>query len=169
MAYRHRAFEPGAAYHMTARGIDGLSIFPTAVDCFSFLGLLRRVTGRVGWTIVSWCLMGTHYHLIVFAPAEPRISWAMQTLNSVYAREFNHRLARRGHVFGERFTDTLVASERHLDAAIDYLLENPVRAGLVSEALDWPWSGDHLLVPRPVQRIVTPLAQDRDTLVRRRG
>ena len=140
---------------MTARGVDGLRIFPTAFDCHSFLARLRGVTERTGWTIAAWCLMQTHYHLLVFAPSEPRIPWAMQALNSVYAREFNQRHGRRGHVFGERYTDTLVGSEAHLDAAAEYILENPVRAGLVQAVDHWPWSGDHRLEPRRLRKVAT--------------
>lgn len=92
----------------------------------------------------------------------------MQALNSVYAREFNHRHRRRGHLFGERFTDTLIQSEAHLDACIAYMLENPVRAGMVRRVDDWPWSGDGRLEPRE-DRIVRVPTQRRDVLVRLRG
>ena len=113
--------------------------------------------------------MTTHYHLLVIGDAEPRISWAMQKLNSVYAREFNLRHRRRGHVFGDRFTDTVVGTDGHLAAAIDYVLENPVRAGLVPRVEDWAWSGDERLEPRSLRRIVTTATESRNTLVRLGG
>ncbi len=142
--------------HLTARGVDDQPIFIDELDRFAFLSLLRTVSERVGWRVVAWCLLDTHYHLLVIVgpAAEPRVSWGMQTLNSVYAREFNRRHRRRGHVFGERFTDTLVATDAHLDAAVGYILANPVAAGLVTEIDAWRWSGDHRLEPRtpPAQR-----------------
>lgn len=150
MAHRRRAFFPGTATHLTARGVDDQPIFVCDLDRFGLLSLLEKMTERVRWFIVAWCLMDTHYHLLVVVPGdeEPRISWAMQTLNSVYAREYNARHRRRGHLFGERFTDTLVASERHLHAATAYIYDNPVRAGLVRRPEDWRWSGDGRLEPR---------------------
>ena len=55
---------------------------------------------------------------------------------------------RRGHLFGDRFADTLVESNPHCEKTIAYILENPVRAGIVKEVEDWPWSGFATLRPR---------------------
>lgn len=150
MARRPRSFYPGVPTHLTAHGVDDQPIFRCELDRYDFLAHLRRTTERVGWRVVAWCLLDTHYHLLVVVgpAAEPRVSWGMQVLNSVYARAFNRRHRRRGHVFGERFTDTLVASESHLAAATAYVLANPVAAGLVSRVEDWRWAGDDRLVPR---------------------
>ncbi len=126
---------------MTTRGIDDQPIFLSDLDRYELLAILRKVTERVGWRVLCWCLMTTHYHLLVVVPDDPRVSWAMQTVNSVYAREFNSRHRRRGHLFGERFADTLVESDPQLTRTIAYVLENPVRAGIVKRVEDWPWSG----------------------------
>ena len=148
MARGPRSFSPGVATHITARGIDEQPIFLSDLDRYELLALLRKVTERVEWQVIAWCLMTTHYHLLVVVPDDPRVSWAMQAVNSVYAREFNSRHRRRGHVFGERFADTLVESDPHGKRTIAYILENPVRAGMVSKVEDWPWSGLATLRPR---------------------
>jgi len=166
MSRRHRQFSPGAPVHLTAHGLDDQPIFLTDFDRFALLALLRRVTDRAEWDVLAWCFMDTHYHLLVTPGREPRISWAMQTLNSVYAREFNGRHRRRGHLFGERFKDTLVASELHLVAAHEYVLENPVRAGIVQTVQQWRWSGDGTLEPRPAKE-ATELTTFRHRAVRR--
>ena len=168
MPRRLRDFVPGEPIHLTARGVDELRIFLSDFDRLAFLALLRRVTERVRWHLAVWCLMDTHYHLIVFPADEARVPRAMQALNSVYAREFNHRHGRRGHVFGERYSHTGIASASHLRAACDYVLDNPVRAGLVRNALDWAWSGDHRLEPR-LPEVGTKPVHFRDRAVRRRG
>ena len=87
--------------------------------------------------------------MLVVAPAEDEhcISRAMQTLNSVYAREFNVRHGRRGHLFGERFTDTL-AGDRLLRGPRRPIYDNPVRAGLVRHSEDWPRVGRRRPEPR---------------------
>ena len=79
---------------------------------------------------------------------DPGVPRALQTLNSVYAREFNSRHGRTGHVFGARYTDTTVGTDFHRLSAVAYILENPVRAGLVKRVEDWPWSGHGILEPR---------------------
>lgn len=152
MPRRPRVFAPGGAYHLTARGVDDGAIFYTAFDCFALLALLRQVSKRCGWTVAAWCFMHTHYHLVVFPGPEPAISDAMHRLNGTYAREFNLRHHRRGHLFGQRYSPTPVEDERHLAAACGYVLLNPVTAGLARNVEDWAWSGDHRLEPRPSAR-----------------
>lgn len=149
MARPTRAFVPGGAYHLTARGTADEAIFVSAFDCFQLLALLRDVTRRIGWTVAAWCFMHTHYHLVVLADQEARISAAMHRLNGIYAREFNRRHHRRGHLFGERYSPTPIEEERHFAAACGYVLLNPVTAGLVRSVDEWPWSGDGRLEPRP--------------------
>jgi REP element-mobilizing transposase RayT len=82
---------------------------------------------------------GTNYHLVL-AATRPRLSDGMRRLNGDYARRFNKRHGRRGHLFDERFSSFAVEDERHLEAAIHYVLQNPVRAGLCDEARDWTWA-----------------------------
>jgi putative transposase len=148
MGRRARSFYPGVPTHITARGVDDQPIFLSDLDRYELLALLRKVTQRVEWQVVTWCLMTTHYHLLVVVPEQLGVSWALQTVNSVYAREFNFRHRRRGHLFGDRFADTLVESDPHCEKTIAYILENPVRAGIVKRVEDWPWSGFATLQPR---------------------
>jgi len=114
MPRRPRAFYPGVPTHITARGIDDQPIFLSDLDRYDLLALLRKTTERVRWQVLCWCLMTTHYHLLVVVPEEePLVSRALQTVNSTYARRFNAWHGRRGHLFGDRFADTLVESDGH--------------------------------------------------------
>ena len=168
MPRRPRAFYPGVPTHITARGVDEQPIFRSDLDRYELLHHLREVTKLVDWQVLCWCLMTTHYHLLVVVPREePRVSWAMQKVNSVYAREFNARHRRRGHLFGERFADTLVASDGHTGRTVAYILDNPVRAGIVKRYDEWPWSGLEALRPR--DELDTNSAPQRDIPVRRGG
>jgi REP-associated tyrosine transposase len=167
MARRTRSFHPGVPTHITARGVDDQAIFCSDLDRYELLALLRKMTERVEWQVLAWCLMTTHYHLLVVVPEEPRLSWAMQTVNSVYAREFNSRHRRRGHLFGDRFADTLVESHAQTWRTVAYILENPVRAGIATKVEDWLWSGLETLRPR--DEIDTPAARSRDNPVRLAG
>jgi REP element-mobilizing transposase RayT len=83
--------------------------------------------------------MGTHYHLVLEA-SRAQLSDGMRRLNGDYARRFNRRHGRRGHLFEERFSSFVLRDERHLEAAVAYVLQNPVRAGLCAQARDWQWS-----------------------------
>jgi putative transposase len=123
-------------HHVTARGIP---IFVTDLDHLDFLSLLQSVVREMAWLCHAYCLLGTHYHLVVDAPLE-RLSPGMRRLNGTYARRFNRRHGRRGHLFESRYAAWRVHDDRHLSATLTYVLDNPVRAGLCSSAQDWPWS-----------------------------
>lgn len=84
--------------------------------------------------------MTNHYHLVIEAPQD-NVSRAIQYLNGAYARQFNERHDRSGHLFRGRFRATTLHSREHLEAACDYVVNNPVRAGLVTAREEWRWAG----------------------------
>ena len=130
---------PDRCFHVTARGVDGAKIFLEDVDRLDFLDVLGRARARFDLRIVARCLMDTHYHLIIDADTG-RLSAAMQLLNSTYALRFNKRHRRHGHVFGERFSSWVIRDEAHLSAALQYVVDNPVKAGMCESGADWPWT-----------------------------
>jgi REP-associated tyrosine transposase len=131
---------PEGLYHVTARGAGQIEIFRDDDDRRTFLALLGKTALREEWACHAYCLMGNHYHLLVETLLE-RLSAGLQWLNTVYARGFNDRHGRWGHLFGERFSCWVVESDAHAEAASVYIIENPVRAGLCSDPKDWPWAG----------------------------
>ena len=130
---------PDGFFHVTARGVNGADIFLVDLDRLDFVDILATVSSRFSLKVTARCLMDTHYHLVVEAATE-RLSAAMQQLNSIYARRFNKRHDRRGHVFGERFSSWVIRDEAHLHAALQYVADNPVRANVSPTAGDWPWT-----------------------------
>jgi REP element-mobilizing transposase RayT len=139
MARRPRRELTDGIYHATARGTGRIPIVLDDVDCNAFMSLLRRVARLWTWQIGAFCLMPNHYHLILQTSVE-RLSMGMHALNGRYARRFNLRHSRTGHLFQERFDARLIESEAHLETACEYVLANPVRAGLVADPESWPWS-----------------------------
>ncbi len=126
-------------FHATARANFGLTLFVDDLDRLDFLQLLRSTAALFDWRCHAHCLMGTHYHLVLEA-SRSQLSEGMRRLNGDYARRSNKRHGRRGHLFEDRFSSYVIRDERHLNAAVAYVLENPVRAGLCQVARDWQWS-----------------------------
>jgi putative transposase len=168
MPRKPRAFVPGTPTQITARGVDVAPIFLSELDRYELLALLREVAEHLDLAVLCWCLMTTHYHLYVVCPNDPsRLSWGMLKVNSVYAREFNARHRRRGHLFGARFTDTVTQSDEHGGRTVAYILDNPVRAGMVDRFDEWNWSGLETLRPR--DELGTLATRSRNIPVRRTG
>lgn len=84
--------------------------------------------------------MPNHHHIVVAARLE-HLSHGMHALNGRHATRFNRRHGRTGHLFQERFDARLIDGDAYLEDACRYVLDNPVRGGLVRHALDWAWSG----------------------------
>jgi REP element-mobilizing transposase RayT len=149
MGRESRSLFPGVPTHITVRGVDEQPIFLSDLDRYEMLGIMRKATERVCWDVLCWCLMTTHYHLLVVVPADvTAVAAAMHRINSTYARRFNAWHRRRGHVFGNRYADTLVETDQHGQRTIAYILDNPVRAGIVKRFDEWNWSGLETLRPR---------------------
>ncbi|HEX9185872.1 MAG TPA: transposase [Vicinamibacteria bacterium] len=130
---------PGALYHVTSRGNARESIFLDDGDRQAFLGRLGEVAGSHRWRCFSYCLMTNHFHLLLETP-EPNLSRGMRLLNGRYSQRFNRRHGRVGHVLQGRFKGILVEREAHLVELARYVVLNPVRAGMVAAAEDYPWS-----------------------------
>ena len=143
MPRRPRSELPDGAYHVTARGTGGSLVFLDDVDRAAFTRLLSQASHRFEIRVLAWCLMGTHFHLIVECCQE-QLSLAMHRLNGIYAQTFNRRHGRRGHLFEERFAAWVIESDAHLHAAIHYVMQNPVAAGLCRDSRDWMWSWPRL-------------------------
>jgi REP element-mobilizing transposase RayT len=145
MPRRARIEVAGATYHVTARGNDGMPIFRDELDRTHLLGLVAGTVRDRHWVCLAYCLMDNHYHLLVRTP-EPNLSSGMRFVQTRYAKRFNSRHGRRGHVFGDRFHDRRVDGDAHILTAVAYVVLNPVRAGLVDRPEDWRWSSHALTV-----------------------
>jgi REP element-mobilizing transposase RayT len=139
VAYQPRIEVPGGYYHVVTRGNNKRSIFADRSDRRMFMLILHRVARRFGWSVLVYCLMGNHYHLIVQL-GENGISRGMCELNSGYAIDYNKRHGRSNHLFGRRFWSELLKTDAHLLQTCRYVVLNPVRAGLVKAPQDWVYS-----------------------------
>lgn len=129
----------GALYHITARGDRREPIYDDDTDRTAFVNLLGDVCRQYNWICHAYCLMGNHYHLLVETP-EGNLSSGMRQLNGVYTQQYNRRHGRVGHVFQGRYKAILIEKESYLLELARYIVLNPVRAQMVSVALEWPWS-----------------------------
>ena len=132
-------------------------LYRDEIDKLEFLRRLAEVTRRHGWNCVAYCLMTTHYHLIVRVDDDV-LPPAMHRLNLAYARHHNRRHGLRGHVQFARYGARRLHDETELAFAFAYLANNPVKAGLCSSPGAWRWSSYGGTVgARPLSSFVDPL------------
>jgi putative transposase len=130
---------PEALYHVTARGIEKKSIFQERGDKLKLLKRVTAVNEKYGFIFYAYCIMDNHYHLLLETPLG-NLSRGMQNLNSTYAQWYNKRHKRCGPVFQGRFSAYLIEKDNYLLAAARYIVLNPVKAGIVSDAMSYTWS-----------------------------
>src|SRR6478736_1613560 len=137
----------GGLFHITTRSSARRPILPNDEARTTCLELVKRACARYRWDCHLYCLLTTHYHLLV-TTREENLSRGMQWLNGLYGTVFNERYATHGHVFGARFTSKHVTSDAHLLWLVSYIAMNPVGAGLCSRPEDWKFSGHSALIGR---------------------
>jgi putative transposase len=134
-----RVIAPGLPHHVTQRGNRRGPIFFEPGDQIlyrKFLGDQLRRTGVEAW---AYCLMPNHVHLVLTPRDKEGLGRAVGEAHRRYTSFINARHGWVGHLFQSRF-GSVVMDEKHLITAARYVTLNPVRAGLVSRAEDWPWS-----------------------------
>lgn len=133
-----RAISKTGYYHVVANGNGKWILFEDDLDRRTFLDLLSSRAERWGITVVAWCLMDTHVHLLI-ADFDGTLSKVMQSLMTVYAREYNQRTGRSGHLFEERFWSKCIEDDAQLLEAVRYIHNNPSNAG-ISTTAGYVWS-----------------------------
>jgi len=139
MARLNRSTVAEFPHHVTQRGNGRRLVFLDDQDRRIFLRRLKEACERYDLQILSYCLMDNHFHLIPVPNEASALSSAMHALLGPYAMYFNHKHGITGHLWQGRFY-SCVLDEPHLWEAIRYVELNPVRAGLVRKAEDYPWS-----------------------------
>lgn len=114
-------------------------LYRTDDDRMDFLRGLALVTERFGWTCLAYCLMTSHYHLIVDI-ADGVLPKVMHRLNLGYVKTFNRRYTLRGHLQFEPYGARRIEDDADLAYRFKYVVNNPVEAGLCTTPAEWPWS-----------------------------
>jgi REP element-mobilizing transposase RayT len=134
-----RLESPKQISHVINRGVEKRIIFLGAEDYSFFLTQAREVFRTFRISLLSYCLMPNHFHLLT-AMTDGGLSGAMQTLQTRYSMYFNRVYRRVGHLFQDRFKSFAVEDTDYLAWLPVYINMNPVRAGLAGSPGAWEWS-----------------------------
>jgi REP element-mobilizing transposase RayT len=164
MARQRRDDAAGVAHHVMLRGIERRPIFVDDADREDFLRRLAKLALELGFVILAWALLPNHVHLVVRS-AYVHLSRLMARLGTGYARRFNERHGRVGHLFQNRYRSRRAVDDADLLGLVLYVTRNPSKHGLVPDgaALEaFPWCGIGALLgtraPRPFEAVAETLA-----------
>lgn len=134
-----RTVAPGYPHHITQRGNYQQSVFDDEDDCDQYLQWLQEYGKKYALKIWAYCLMTNHVHFVCVPDKEDSLARTFNTLHMRYSQYLNHKRKLKGHLWQGRFYSCIL-DVSHLYAAVRYVENNPVRAGIVRKPQKYKWS-----------------------------
>lgn len=129
-------------YHIMIRGINRQTIFEDDEDYVYFSNVMKHAKIKGEFKLFGYCLMGNHVHILM-QEKEESVSLSMQRICSSFVYWYNWKYDRCGHLFQERYKSEIVENEAYLLAALRYIHQNPVKAGIADSLDRYNWSSYH--------------------------
>ncbi len=142
---------PGRWFHVMNRGLARKTVFETRTDVRYFLSRVARAVRRGEIEVHSFCIMATHFHLLVRSPTG-QLSEARRRSQNEYVRYFNRKRRRDGPLFRGRFLSCPVGSLFYRTILVPYIDYNPVEARIVEAPWLYPHCSASLFVSRRVPK-----------------
>ncbi len=140
MRVKAEEFISGCYYHIYNHAAQKLLLFRDAEDYQKCLSLMNIYLVSPGFSVVAFCLMPNHYHLLIRQNDECPIYQIMNKIWFRYAKYYNGKYGGKGSIFAGRTQHKHVDKDRYLFRLSAYIHQNPVSAGLVKSPEDWEWS-----------------------------
>jgi putative transposase len=132
----------GYIYHVLNRASGRLRIFRKDTDFMAFEQILAEGVTRLSVRICGYCIMGNHWHLLLWPYEDGDLSDFMRWVTLTHTQRYHtsHGTVGIGHLYQGRYKSSPVQSDLHYLTVLRYIEINPMRAGLVKDAGQWPWS-----------------------------
>jgi len=134
-----RAIAVGYPHHITQRGNYRQNVFAEVDDYDRYLELFTQHARQHNLEIWAYCLMPNHVHIVGVPGAGDSLANVFRNVHMQYSQYFNRKANSTGHLWQGRYFSCPL-DEPHVYAAVRYVETNPVRAGIVAAAEDYPWS-----------------------------
>lgn len=139
MARLARSTIIGYPHQVTQRGNYEQTVFEEEADFRRYLAWLRECADRYNTEVWAYCLMRNHVHFVCVPKAEDGLARTFNTLHMRYAQYFHGKKGVTGHLWKGRFLSCIL-DDRSVFEEVRFIENNPVRAALVENAEDYPWS-----------------------------
>lgn len=131
---------PNLVYHVLNRGNNRQVIFAEEKDYTHYLGILKRYKLKFNFKIFAYCIMTNHIHLLLKTSFQATISDIMKAITIAHTRYYHHTYQASGHIWQGRFKSPIVSDDEYLLTLMRYIEQNPLRAGMVKEPDQYPFS-----------------------------
>lgn len=134
-----RGMSANGVYHVVVKGNNKNDIFCDDEDNMKFLHVLQDMQSEGKIDCYAFCLMVNHAH-VMLRVKEDSISEVMRSIMLRYVKWYNNKYERTGRLFEDRFFSNPVTNLRYFMAGLQYIYNNPVKAGLCSSVAEYKWS-----------------------------
>ncbi len=127
-------------YHVMVQGIDRSYIFKKSTEVEKFKEIILEKMHQCNVTILAYCIMGNHAHLLIYAEKTDDLSKYMHKVNTAYSFFYNKENERVGYVFRDRYCSQDILDIRQLYNCLRYIHNNPVKAKMCANMEDYTYS-----------------------------
>ena len=140
MARRKITYFPGNYYHIFNRGVNREPIFKNPDNYIFLLQRIGQYALSFQVSIIAYCLMPNHYHLLLRQDGDQLIANFIQAVFNSYSKAFNKAFRRTGRLFESPYRVIQINDSTYLIHLCRYIHRNPLEAKLVHNLIDWPYS-----------------------------
>ena len=142
MPRRRLAGSGGVVFHVMNRSAKQLPLFECHSDYQRFLDVLIEAEDHVDMRLLEYCAMPNHWHLLLWPKRDDDLARYLRWVTGVHGQRWrrDRESQGKGAVYQGRYRWVAVQEDQHLEAVRRYIVQNPVRAGLVASVKFWPWS-----------------------------
>lgn len=129
-----------STHHVAQRGLNHSKIFNTQQDYEKFKSFMGRYLKQYSIAIYNYCLMSNHLHFLIYVKEFAHLSKFMHSLSLAYSSYFRFTYKYSGYLWQGRYKNILIEKDSYLLECARYIERNPLRANIVNDLSDYPWS-----------------------------
>ena len=135
------AYINGDCFSITINVQGRVKIFEDSARATIALAALREAADKYGTQVFAYCLMPDHLHILAALPSGANLVGFVRQFKQLSAFRLKRLAGKSVAVWQQRFYDHGLRAEEALQDVADYIWHNPVRAGIVTQAEAYPYSG----------------------------